>query len=397
MTMRKYVLVFLTALAACDMRDNEIEPGVSFTRIYDNHQFERAYHPVDIKPTSDSGYVILGSANADDSEFWNVYLLKIDRQGNVQWEYESDNFVCPASGLIASGSDWQFFCMDKNSLSTYLVRVDTVPQVIQSLGITYPLAAAAVPGGYLVQSYERENRTTRLSRLTSSGNIAWTKEYDIYEDVEDAVIYHLTRKRKPLPFFTGATADGRLFFNGFNNFTLALTFVNTGNGDQTGVVNGTRYESAVSSAQSVAVNTFAVARYKENGENVYAPQVSLSASTTQSAGDLRGNELPELTKNARVLIQSAILNGRNVLLYASDTKNGQISLFIYEETTGALLGTKYVGSGNAFELGGLTLTPDGGLAIAGRTYVAGRFPRICVFKLSAREVTDLVGRETENR
>jgi hypothetical protein len=34
----------------------------------------------------------------------------------------------------------------------------------------------------------------------------------------------------------------------------------------------------------------------------------------------------------------------------------------------------------------MTTTKDGGLVVCGTTYVAGRFPRICLFKISAEEL-----------
>ena len=277
------------------------------------------------------------------------------------------------------------------------MKVDSTPQPRQALGeLTYPLAASQIPNGFLVQSYDRISHKTKLSRLNSNGNISWTSEYEVYEDVEDLIIYHLTGRKKALPFFTGMSTSGHLFFNGFNNFTFAFTFINPATGEQTGVINGTRYESAVSSVQSVENNKFAMARYNEDGKNVYIPTATISASAVKSAGDFAGNELPELSLYAKVIINRAVINQKNVVFYASDTKNGQIVLFAYDEKSGALLGTKYLGAGNTFEIGGFTLTQDGGIAISGKTYVVGRFSRVCVFKLSKDEVDSMISQARQD-
>ncbi len=393
-------LSILCCLAACDIKNNKIEPQTSFTKIYDNGDFERAYYPLDIRQTADSGYVVMGMANVENSDFLAAYLMKIDKAGQFKWEHISDRFVNPVSELIGSGNSWRFFCMDKDNLGTHLVQFDATAGIPQSVAafekLTYPLAASAVPGGNLVLYWDREDKKTmKLARLNGNG-IGWTKGYDIFEDVEKQVIEQVTHRRKPqIPFMAGATAGGQLYFNGFNNFKLTLTFVSPNDGEETGVLNGTRYESSVSQVLPLPGGKFAVSRYKEDGENVYSPLADIAATGTATAKDLPGNQLPELSRYARVAIRRGTIGGTNVILYASDTKNGQIALFAYDETTGKLLGTKYLGAGNAFEMGGITFTQDGGIAVAGRIFVAGRFPRICVFKLSPSEAQAMIGAAKE--
>lgn len=175
--------------AACDIKDNKIEPQVSFAKIYDNGDFERAYYPLDIRQTADSGYVIMGMANVEDSDFLAAYLMKIDKTGQFKWEHISEKFVNPVSELIGSGNSWRFFCMDKDNLSTQLVQFDATSGTPQSVGsfeeLTYPLAAAAVPGGNLVLYWDREDKKTmKLARLNGN-SIGWTKDYEIFEDVEN--------------------------------------------------------------------------------------------------------------------------------------------------------------------------------------------------------------------
>ena len=45
---------------------------------------------------------------------------------------------------------------------------------------------------------------------------------------------------------------------------------------------------------------------------------------------------------------------------------------------------------NPFEIANLVQTSDGGLAVCGTTYLAGRFPRICIFKLSKNKLSENV-------
>ena len=50
------------------------------------------------------------------------------------------------------------------------------------------------------------------------------------------------------------------------------------------------------------------------------------------------------------------------------------------------MGSHYLGFSNPFEVASLIRTEDEGLLVCGTTYLAGRFPRICLFKLSKENV-----------
>jgi hypothetical protein len=142
---------------------------------------------------------------------------------------------------------------------------------------------------------------------------------------------------------------------------------------------------------AIAGGKTAMARYKGDGENVLLPQATINPAQDATAQRLVGNDLPELNKFARIIIKKATIAGKNVVLYGTDTKNGQMILFAYDEATGNLLGTRYVGSNNTFQMGGFTLTQDEGMAISGAIFVAGRFSRICLFKLTKSDLEKLVG------
>lgn len=407
MNKNTYNLLFLlwgSLLFSCDLKDNEVVPEQAFVRIYESGEFGRDYVPMDVQPLSGGGYLILAGATATDSDFMALYLLKTDEQGKVKWEHMSERYVNPVSELMASQDGalpgaFTFVVMDKQQLEAHLIQVNPEaegePELVSKAffeGAGYPLAAGPVSGGYSLLHWNRNNKSNmQLSRIRGT-EVMWTKKYDIYEDVEAMVMAHLTRQRLPLvPFRTGELPGGQLYFNGYNNFTIALTFVNGHNGEQTGVVNGTRYASAISQLEPLQNGKFAVSRYAESGENIYAPAADFSAGGIASVKDLAGNQLPELTPFAKVKIRQEMAGSEPVTFYLSDTRNGQMVLFAYD-AGGILLGTKYLGSGNRFESGSMRITADGGMVIAGRAFVAGRFPRLCLFKLSPEEISTLTGK-----
>jgi hypothetical protein len=152
-----------------------------------------------------------------------------------------------------------------------------------------------------------------------------------------------------------------------------------------GVVQGQQDDGGISQAVSLQGDKFALSRFNF-GDNYYLPNSALSTTGISSSIDLGGNPLPELIANAPVKIKRITVGTKNILLYGSNTKSTQIVLYGYDEDNGEFIGSRYLGFSNPFEIAAIISTNDGGLAIAGTTYVAGRFPRICLFKLSSEEV-----------
>jgi hypothetical protein len=392
-----FTVCSIILLASCDISKNKDIPATdNFTKIYDNGKFSGNYYPLDIRQTSDGGFVILGEADIKPfSEFLGVYLLKTDKEGNFVWEHLSQDYTNPVSGLVGTGDDLKVFCMNKVQEAQFLTVAESPTAKAVSLNgtnLTFPLAASQnADGSFLLQNYEKFLRQTRFSKLGADLNKVWTNTFDIKESKDCTITYHYQRKIKPLPFFTGIANDGTSYFNGLNNYTLSWVFVNGGGTPTNGLVQGTRYNSGLSSALALQNGKFALSRYKESGENVFITQGNVVFSEVKTATNLLGNELPELTSQARVITKKATIETKNVVFYLSDTKNGQVAVFAYDEATGSLLGTKYLGAINKFEAGNLCITNDGGIAIIGRAYVVGRFPRFCLFKLSKDELKALVG------
>ena len=85
------------------------------------------------------------------------------------------------------------------------------------------------------------------------------------------------------------------------------------------------------------------------------------------------------------------VNNIEVVVYASTTKNSQIMISIYSANEGTWLGTDYLGFSTPYRLINLTKTLENGIAVLGSTAVAGRFERICMFKLSEENLAGIMG------
>ena len=356
--------------------------------------FDISYNPLDIKQTPDGTYIVLSTANETDT-----YLLRVNEFG----EFISDTIIStpytnPLSELFLVNGEYHFFSMDNVTLSTYLLKVNLsdsnqVPELVQSFPeIIYPLHASQVPdGGFLIQSYKRDARSTALTKLDASFSQSWQAEYEVLEDVEGSIIAKFAGTgERSLPYFTGASEDGSIYFlNGFYNFSFSLLFVNAANGDLVGTLNGLREETGVSAVVHLTGDQYALSRFSFE-ENFILPTGTINIQGNEFSGEIGGNEFPEILSHAKVIVKKLDINGTSAIVYGTETKSKQIALYIYDATDGSLINSTYFGNTNPHEFGNFSLTDDGGIAVVGRTFVAGRFPRVVFFKMSQEEVNDLV-------
>ncbi len=387
--------IIIILATSCDIQDNTVEPQDVFTRVYNTDNYGDAFYPISIAQTADSGYLILGGREVTDTQFLSAYLIKVDAQGDFQWERTpSENYVNPLNGLVKSGTSYQFFCMDKLNLGTYLVQVEDQAGSFTQVGyleaLQYPLAISSITsGGFVVQGYNREDQTTVLARLNQNAVAIWQEEYDTFEDVEENIIKHMIRTSRPLPFMTGSVGNS-FFFNGFYNYSFSMGFVNASDGTLTGVINGPGVDDAISGATQINGNEFAMARYSFL-ENKIIPSYNISVNSIEATGDLEGLQFDELTQQANFTIKKVNAAGKATVIFGTETKTGQILLLAYDQTDQTLLGSRYLGFGQPYQMADFSTTQDGGLIVLASTHITGRFPRLALFKLSQFDLEQLAG------
>lgn len=397
MTQKLLILIFFSVgiISACTEESNPTFDSDNFTSTFDNSQFDASYFPIDMRQTPDGGYLVLGGRQlSDSSNFTGIYLLKADKFGKFVKEVEVDETsVHPVGKLAEYEGRYYFFCMDPLTQVAQIADVDadlsavTITSVQN--GLTYPAAASFVDNNFVLLSYDNGSKESVISLVSVSGGVQASKGYSIGigEDIEEPIINHFIRTGRQYPFEVGKVSSSLYFFNGFYNYTFSLVFTDIQSDDPTGVVQGQQDDGGFSAVTSLGGSKFASSRFNF-GDNYILPNKDLSTSGNTSSTDLGGYSLPEMVENAKVKILRTTVDSKSMLIYGTDTKSKQIGLLFYEEASGTFVSSRYLGFSNPFEIANLIQTTDGGLAVCGTTYLAGRFPRICIFKLSKDKLSE---------
>jgi hypothetical protein len=414
--MLKRIILFIPVfvlLSACLEESSEKLDKKAFTKIYDNSEFYSSFYALDMKQTADGGYLILGGKTkivkepGAGEEPPNVnsplsaYLLKVDELGNMENELElEETYVYPIGKLSQIGDSFYFFCMDGGT-NAFLVNVDqlaTFPTVTPlSSTITYPLASSVVDvtsipgsGSLLLLGYDNSTQESVVAKVSTNGTVSNESRFytGAESPIDDLVVNHANREGTQFPFEVGQKSPDTYFFNGFINYTFSLVFTNLGGDeDVDGIVTGHQENAGFSNVLPISGESFAIASFSF-GFNFLNPNTILTSGGNTSQIQATAYSYPELESNAHVKAIRAVLNGKNVIIFGSNTKSGQIGLYVYDETTGEFLSSKYLGYSNPFEIAAIVQTPQGDLVVSGTTYIAGRLPRFCLIKVPEAEIKD---------
>jgi hypothetical protein len=387
-------LLALLMLVSCSEESSDESETNSFTRIYDNNLFSYSFAPVDVMQTSDGGYIVLALRFTPEVSMGGVHLLKADKSGNFLRDIPLDETLAnPLPGMTFQDGKIHFVCMDFSSQTKIVSLDENLDNIaIADVPLSYPAAATYIDNEYLILSYDQVEMKTGFSRVSLAGNVITSRYFMVSDDdsMEDEIIKHFLRTGKRFPFLAGKTSSGRYYFNGFYNYTFSLVFTGlTTDDDVRGVVQGQQDHGGFSSITPIDGGKFAVS-YFHYDDNYIMPNVSLETDETTSIADFTGFDMREFASNTGIQISSATLKGKKVTMYASNTHSKQIGLFLYDESSGEFLGSRYFGFTNPYEFGRMVVTSDGGLVLAGTTYIAGRFSRICLIKISAEEFNSII-------
>jgi hypothetical protein len=388
-------LISIISIFAFSCNNEEVAPEQhSFLKIYDDDNYNASYNPVGLQLNADN-YYILSERSLSSSDFAGINLVTIDSIGDfIREQRLEETFVAPTKSLLKVGTSLYFFCMDRNSLRPYLVVISATGElttIALNTTASYPLAANVTSNNnLLLLSYDPDGLNSNLTEVSTEGQVLQQVSYSIGpgSDVQVAIVNHFTKRSARIPFFCGQAPGNRYYFNGFYNYTLSMVFTNFGD-DPTGVLQGQGVDAGLKAAYANASTDFAIVGYQFSDHFMNA-KTALPLNAINSSVNLFDRNIPEIAEKAicRIIPYNGV--NREMIIIASETEGRQVVLYFYNANAGQLEATYYLGALNPFTLSSIVALDDGGIAIAGTSFLAGRFERIYLQKISKDQILEII-------
>lgn len=371
-------------LSACK---KDSKPEDSFIKIYDDQNGNKHFYPLSMA-ASGEGYLVLSAYDG-----WRIHLMKIDKEGEFEWNYElPTNYVNAVPNLIQRNGQHYLVCMDAVGLFTYVLKIDesnhSVSEVSSFPNVLYPTYAYHSGQDIYIQNYDRLSYETGIHRLTSDlTGISQSGSVNIFIDVEERIVDHVTYTGNRIPFFISSTPEQNyIVMNGFYNYSFSLIFLNP-DLSFAGVYNGAGFNGGLAALSPSGGSQFSLARFSYDNL-YYNASASLTPTTIDIAESISAQGQSELDAKKPVLIKDVSINGSQYKAFLSSTRSNQILLSVY--SGGSLVGKKYLGKNNPYTVCDFIQTEDKGLNILIQAKIMGSFDRIGLIKLSKEQVEEIV-------
>jgi hypothetical protein len=185
-----YIVAGYTSLGYHDIlliktnANGNIQWAKTYRRTLDNYAYS-------VQQTSDGGYIVAGRTLSSSASSWDVFLIKTDANGNIQWaktyggtDWDEASSVQQTSdgGYIVAGLTYSFGVGD-----IFLIKTDANGNIIWTKtygGTNYDYAYSVQQtsdGGYIVagstDSFGADSVDILLIKTNANGNIQWAKTY----------------------------------------------------------------------------------------------------------------------------------------------------------------------------------------------------------------------------
>lgn len=425
-----YVFLFLClcfgfVFFSCNTKSIEINPSESFKKIYDKPDLY-SFTAVDIKQTMDGGYIILGDMGVP-------YLLKVDKNGDYMWDTTDYNEYLQIYGepipelLIIKQEqreEYYFFCNEKWNLrgegSRLVVLLkasedqnqplevklpDGFNEAFENNFIFRPMHASTTSDTdiLLIGSDEKssENLVVHM-KMDGSQEAPYMREKYFNPCI---TLYTFHSKRLHISGIFKSMGKDYIYFQSFSSelygnmhYPICFEIRILAPTDIKPFEIDFQKEPLFLKCPFIALeldgtdwNGSQWDGLKVSGVRIEDSVVVFYVNFKIMDMDGGGGILqPELSDTKWVYIKGINVNDEQVVFFAGTAKNSKIMLYSYNRSTREFLHKDYFGDRSIYEASGLIGTSDGGLAILGTTYFAGRLGRICLFKLSKEELEDFV-------
>ncbi|WP_294673290.1 hypothetical protein [uncultured Fluviicola sp.] len=386
-----YSMIFLglgIGFSSCKKKVKEEE--VPFIKIYDDQNGNKHFHPLSMTTSAaNDGYLVMSAYDG-----WRIHLMKVDAKGEFVWNYElPENYVNAVPSLIKSNGVNYLVCMDAVGLFTYVLKIDentqSTTEVAAFTDILYPTYAYNSGQNIYIQNYNRLSMQTGIHQLTLDlSSIVQSADLDIFTDVEDRIVDHITFNGKRMPFFVSSTPENNyIVMNGFYNYSFSLIFLDQ-NLNFAGVYNGAGFNGGLAAISPSGGNQFSLARFSY--DNIYYnANAALNPATIDITESISAQGHSELDAQKPVLIKELSIGGTSYKAFLSSTRSNQLLLSLYDKSSGALAGKKYLGKNIPVTACDFIQTEAGELNILIQAKIMGSFDRIALMKLSKDQLEEI--------
>lgn len=144
---------------------------------------------ISVKTTSDGGFVIAANTLSFGAGSGDVWLLKTDASGNIEWEkiygdinWDSINAFqkITGGGYIAAGGTYSFGTVNRD---IWILKLNgngdvTWSRTIGDMGYDYANSVQqTIDGGFIVAGFTGTNSSAWIIKLDTNGTVEWQKRY----------------------------------------------------------------------------------------------------------------------------------------------------------------------------------------------------------------------------
>ena len=372
-------------LSGCELKQKDYIPRNDFIKIYNDTSVTKRYYPAGIIQTEDNGYLILsGIVDESTNTFPSTELIKVSDLGALEW-FHSYPFVAPAKGIVHTDNTIGFVAMQSdNNRNGNLVTIDILDgEIIQQydLDITMPLGVYNNEEKMVVLGFDFNNVNTTINmyNVNSFQRTGSTSLNVSYEETEDRLLTHMDKTGEIYPFFIGEWSNEgseAFYVNCWENYSVKTIFINE-NGSRMGDIYS-HHRYFITSIIQKRNNIFALTRFYE--ENIMVPEVEVNINGTQNFNDI-GFTLPELAYKAKVYAKHLINESDTSIIFASTTNRNSLQVYQYGIDDDELLNSFEIGFDESIDIEDMIITGDNGIAVLGRFFVLGKYPRPLLVKI----------------